>query len=218
MLSNLPHPKLRSFVIGGNTAIERIFTAEGYPLANGLGDAELIVFQGGEDVSPYLYGEEPHPTTHSNSKRDVFEFACYKATQGKFRVGICRGAQFLNVMNGGWLWQHVDGHCNGPHSMKYLYNRKASSISQFVTVTSTHHQLMQPKGGQIWGQASETRKRESVERKLELASDNHYMDAEIVHYPNTRCLCFQPHPEYNSRETREVFFDCVARMVDYAAI
>lgn len=227
MLSNLPKHKLPSFVIGGSPSIERIFEQEGYPIAKGMADAKIIIFQGGEDVSPYLYGDQKHPATFSNERRDKFEVACYRATMGKFRVGICRGAQFLNVMNGGWLWQHVDGH-GGPHDMKYTYTRKESHISQFVSVTSTHHQLMAPKKGhtQIWGVATESTRRESGSLNpddnlkpfvLELADSHHYSDVEICLYPHSRSLCFQPHPEYNSRETREVFFDCLNRMIDNAA-
>lgn len=214
-------PPLRSFVIGGNTAIDLIFQQKGFQLAKGLEDAEVIIFQGGEDVSPHLYGETRHPTTSSNEKRDRFEFACYKATQGKLRIGICRGAQFLNVMNGGFLYQHVDGHCTGPHNLRYTEHIGTSrSITTYCrAITSTHHQLMGPnmKTASLWGLASQTTFRETGiiqsdgKRKTEERQGDHNSDVEICYYDNTRSLCFQPHPEYNSVDTRDLFFNCIER-------
>lgn len=221
MKTRIKFPPLRSFVIGGNTAIDAIFLQRGFRPAKGLDDAQVVIFQGGEDVSPHLYGESRHPTTASNARRDHFEFACYKATQGKLRIGICRGAQFLNVMNGGFLYQHVDGHCSGAHQMRYTENIGSSrSVTRYLRgITSTHHQLIGPnmKSAQLWGLASETTFRETGiinndgKRKTEERQGDHNSDVEICYYGNTRSLCFQPHPEYNSVDTREVFFDCVER-------
>jgi gamma-glutamyl-gamma-aminobutyrate hydrolase PuuD len=209
-------PPLRSFVIGGNLAIDRIFAQQGFVQANGLNDADIIVFQGGEDVSPYFYGDDRHDQTHSSSRRDQFEFACYKATKGKYRVGICRGGQFLNVMNGGWMWQHVDGHAGKPHTLRYTYPEKEAFVTRYCqNITSTHHQLIVPnkKTASIWGTASQTTRREGGGGVAMNMHGDHNSDVEICFYPNTRSLCFQPHPEYNSQETRELFFDCIERML-----
>lgn len=215
-------PPLRSFVIGGNPAIDRIFTQKGFTLAKGLGDAEVVIFQGGSDVSPYLYGAEINPRTNTNPKRDQFEFACYKATRGLFRIGICRGAQFLNVMNGGWLWQHVDGH-GGPHKAIYQYTTPNGAIVKqyYQQITSTHHQLIHPneKTADVWCTASQSTLREMGQRTdgeittMALEGD-HRSDVEVCYYRNTQSLCFQPHPEYNSQETRDLFFDCVERALE----
>lgn len=212
-------PPLRSYVIGSNHAINRIMVDAGFKLAEGMKDAEIVVFQGGADVSPYFYGEMRHPQTHCDEPRDKFEFACYKATMGKFRVGICRGAQFLNVMNGGFLYQHVDGHCNGAHTIRYIKADVARHIiSYHRNITSTHHQMMAPhsKTAHIWAQASESTKKETGvitngQRRVFNFTGDHQSDVEICYYPNTRSLCFQPHPEYNSKETRDLFFDCIER-------
>lgn len=221
-------PPLRSFVIGGNSAIDRIMSNVGFDIAKGLGDAEIVIFQGGEDVSPYLYGDDKNPRTNNNEQRDKFEFACYKATKGKFRIGICRGAQFLNVMNGGFLWQHVDGHCNGPHDVVYSYPDDQLSgrhVSRYYQrITSTHHQMIQPKPkvSECWAMASCSRFREGGNTSadgsivtLQMPDIAHQSDTEICWYPSTRSLCFQPHPEYNSEDTRELFFDCVERAMAF---
>ena len=38
-----------------------------------LTGADLVVFTGGEDVSPAYYGEEPGPFTEWNPERDAYE-------------------------------------------------------------------------------------------------------------------------------------------------
>ena len=71
-------------------------------------DVELVVFTGGADVDPSLYRETMEVRTHSDLARDLFEKMFYKACRTYVvpMVGICRGAQFLTVMNGGKLKQH----------------------------------------------------------------------------------------------------------------
>src|ERR1700677_4699649 len=60
----------------------------------------LVVFTGGADVAPSLYGEEASRETSSYPKRDIFETIVFQKAHSlhKPKVGICRGAQFLNVM------------------------------------------------------------------------------------------------------------------------
>src|SRR5206468_3407306 len=75
-------------------------------------EADLVIFAGGADVDPVLYGEVPHETTCCDPKRDQQDMDLYLmcVEHGIPMLGICRGAQFLHVMNGGKLWQHVDKH------------------------------------------------------------------------------------------------------------
>lgn len=99
--------------------------------------ADAVLFVGGEDVTPSLYGEQRHPETHCNPARDEVEIhAYYEAkTYGKPCIGICRGSQFLWVMMGGKLDQHVEGHI-GPH---IAIDKKTGHL---FPVTSTHHQAV----------------------------------------------------------------------------
>lgn len=221
-------PKLlnafRTHVIGGNHAIEVIFQQEGATLVSHLDMADIVVWTGGSDVNPALYGEEKHPSTAFDAKRDEFEKACYKRAGLKLKVGICRGGQFLNVMNGGSLWQDVDGHAiAGEHPMQYELPLGGQGVlSRTVLVTSTHHQMMIPNlraQCEIWGKAGISTKKASGIRGQSgqflcfERSHNTNGDAEIVYYPKSRSLCFQPHPEYNSKSTRDIFFTCIERML-----
>ncbi len=69
-----------------------------------------LVLQGGSDVSPRSYGEEPlQPDWVGDRARDVVETAlidaCREADLPLF--GVCRGLQMLNVALGGTLYQDI---------------------------------------------------------------------------------------------------------------
>ena len=69
-----------------------------------------LVLQGGNDVAPESYGENPlHPDWHGDRVRDRYEIALVQAfvQAGKPVFGICRGFQLLNVMYGGTLLQDI---------------------------------------------------------------------------------------------------------------
>jgi putative glutamine amidotransferase len=73
-----------------------------------------ICLAGGPDLDPTLYGAlARHPELGAtNAEHDAFELAVARAADaaGLPMLGICRGAQALNVARGGTLHQHVDGH------------------------------------------------------------------------------------------------------------
>ncbi|MGZ6645446.1 MAG: gamma-glutamyl-gamma-aminobutyrate hydrolase family protein [Solirubrobacteraceae bacterium] len=73
-----------------------------------------ICLAGGPDLDPALYGAlERHPELGpTNPEHDAFELAVARAADaaGLPMLGICRGAQALNVARGGTLHQHVAGH------------------------------------------------------------------------------------------------------------
>lgn len=71
---------------------------------------DALVITGGRDVDPATYGQQPHPTTDEPSQdRDAWEFALLGEAlrRGLPVLGICRGAQVLNVALGGTLHQHL---------------------------------------------------------------------------------------------------------------
>lgn len=205
---------MKVFIVGGDHLIERMFLSRNWDVAEGISDADLVCFTGGEDVSPSLYGEA-NVASDCDWHRDVAEMAVWKdivgtdVREGPPCVGICRGGQFLNVMNGGKMWQHVDNHgIHGTHELimypDSLVEEEGMSKHQ---VTSTHHQMMiAGKGARILGIA---------ERATHFYGDPNHpkdkpnFDTEIVFYEKTKTLCFQPHPEYNGDkgDTEELFFN-----------
>jgi gamma-glutamyl-gamma-aminobutyrate hydrolase PuuD len=69
-----------------------------------------LVLQGGIDVSPLSYGEEPlDPAWAGDRVRDLYELDLFWefVNQGKPVLGVCRGAQLINVAMGGTLYQDL---------------------------------------------------------------------------------------------------------------
>ncbi|MGE5129861.1 MAG: gamma-glutamyl-gamma-aminobutyrate hydrolase family protein, partial [Sphingomonadaceae bacterium] len=69
-----------------------------------------LVLQGGADVSPLTYGEEPQDAAWTGDRlRDVYEIELLHefVEAGKPVLGICRGAQLINVAFGGTLYQDI---------------------------------------------------------------------------------------------------------------
>lgn len=71
-----------------------------------MGLIDALIFAGGGDLDPSLYGAKPHPKIERvNAERDSFEISLARtALKGaKPVLGICRGMQLLNVAGGGTL-------------------------------------------------------------------------------------------------------------------
>jgi putative glutamine amidotransferase len=69
-----------------------------------------LVLQGGNDVAPESYGENPlNPDWHGDRIRDRYEMELIDAfvRAGKPVFGVCRGFQLLNVHFGGTLLQDI---------------------------------------------------------------------------------------------------------------
>lgn len=79
-----------------------------------LSPEDLVIFTGGTDINPLLYGELPHPKTQVTSntigRRDQFCVDLYKACLevGCSVLGICRGLQHIAAMKGIKLIQHIE--------------------------------------------------------------------------------------------------------------
>lgn len=188
-------------------------------------EADLVLFTGGEDVTPNLYGKKPHPMTLCNPRRDAFEKAAFERARklDKHMIGICRGAQFLCVMAGGILVQHQDNP-SPQHLMK-------TSSGKCIEVTSDHHQAQYPwllplTDRTILGWTVGLCSRHEGETVYEemvkgcLKEGNNQFDRteiEIVYYPKIKALAIQSHPEWafppetgNQRE----YIDYVRTLLD----
>lgn len=191
---------LKVHIINPNVQYIDMYYNQGWSIAGDIREADLVQFTGGEDVSPHLYGEETHPRTHYSLARDDREARAFRAclAMGKPMAGICRGGQFLNVMCGGKMYQHVDGHAiAGTHAVVDL------DTGGQVFCTSTHHQMMRPSNdGLILGVASEARHVEMMDgRATKTIAQKRGEDVEVVYYEKQNALCFQPHPEYMSHDS-----------------
>src|SRR3954454_3186531 len=96
-------------------AIRVVLPPVGAPgVAELLDRLDGVCLSGGPDLDPAAYGaRERHPELGpTEPSLDEFELALARAALavGVPLLGICRGAQTLNVAAGGTLHQHLDGH------------------------------------------------------------------------------------------------------------
>ena len=117
----------RDAVLIARTYVDIVLDAGGVPVllppvvesAHAVDRVDAVLLSGGRDVAPDRYGAAPHPATGvAHPDRDAAELAVLdRALELDLPVlGVCRGAQLLNVAFGGTLHQHLpdvvghDGH------------------------------------------------------------------------------------------------------------
>jgi putative glutamine amidotransferase len=153
-----PHPEMAL----GMTYLRAIEAVGGMPVVlPPLGDAAALLdrldgicLSGGPDLDPDAYGApdrhaELGPTEPS---LDAFELALARAAdeRGMPVLGVCRGAQALNVARGGTLHQHVPGHRQTEpatattHSVRVERGSRLASLVGVrpLRVNSFHHQAV----------------------------------------------------------------------------
>jgi len=137
-----------------------------------LGVIDGLIFAGGEDIEPSIYGGNSHSTISAIDKgRDEFELAlAEEALRNSMpTLGICRGSQLLNVATGGKLIEDVPDEIGdsirhrlnadeaSDHSVKIEQGSRLAEImgSNELNVKSQHHQGMRtvPEVWQISAQA-----------------------------------------------------------------
>jgi gamma-glutamyl-gamma-aminobutyrate hydrolase PuuD len=166
----------------------------------------LVCFTGGEDVSPGIYGHQ-NLQSHCSRRRDEEEVLIFQQAQ-KHKIpmtGICRGSQFLNVMCGGTMVQHLKrNHGGGLHECQTIDGKT-------FKVTSSHHQMSVPgEGGEVLAWADQRVGVEDCVYDGELPDSILEKDAETIkedgeplvrvtealYYPEYKVFAVQHHPEW----------------------
>lgn len=119
-----------------------------------------VVITGGPDLDPAAYGQQRHPKTDepvaASRARDAWEYALVAGAikRGIPVLGICRGAQVINVVMGGTLHQHLPdvlGHPNHQQGNAVFATssvrtvpgtRLASLIGETSDAQCYHHQAI----------------------------------------------------------------------------
>lgn len=185
-----------------------------------LAKVDCLVLTGGEDIDPSYYGEEPDPALEDvNKERDVSDMAMLQEAidEDMPTLCTCRGAQVLNVLSGGSLYQDIPSteefkdsgilH-RDPEEVDFTYHEvtieKDSLLSQIVgkdrlNVNSWHHQGLKDIGENL---------------KVTATSDDGMVEC-IERTDCTYVIGVQWHPEWSVEEGDDsflVFFtDLMAR-------
>lgn len=151
----------------------------------------LVLFTGGADISPELYKHtSPKGECFCNKDRDIRETAIFEKAMkhGIKMTGICRGFQFLNVMAGGYMIHHLEGHTGASHEM-------ATSRNEKLLVNSLHHQMaMLPDNAYLIGWSDKRRSDTYIGDKDEpVSAPTHEVEAAI--FPEINAAGVQYHPE-----------------------
>ncbi len=146
--------------------LDAIRNAGGFPILLPPGEKGVVrilelvdglVFAGGGDIEPSIYGGNSHSTIAGvDPERDEFELAfAEKVLQNSIpTLGICRGSQLLNVATGGKLIEDVPGELGdsilhrlsvGEASEHQVQIERGSRLAEItgsneVNVKSQHHQ------------------------------------------------------------------------------
>jgi putative glutamine amidotransferase len=160
----------RHYSIGG-VYVEAVTDAGGVPVVlpsidpgfaiQAVSRLDAVIISGGNDIDPALYGATIDGSVDPDPPRDAWELALIHAarTLGVPLLGICRGAQLLNVAYGGTLIQHIwdarDDHpalwigqtkkiATGMHEVEFEPDSRFAAIygTERRTVNSLHHQAL----------------------------------------------------------------------------
>ena len=112
-----------------------------------LEQLDAIVLAPGRDIEPQHYGQERHPLlAPTEPRRDAFELELTRRAleRGLALLGICRGAQMLNVALGGTLAQDVSlltaGHPSDPGWARWK-EVEAASLRGAPTPAHPRHEI-----------------------------------------------------------------------------
>jgi putative glutamine amidotransferase len=89
-----------------------------------------MVIGGGANVDPARYAQQPAIEYVYDEQRDEFEWRVLREVmkRGLPLLGICRGAQLINVFAGGNLWQNLTEDMPGLNLRRHVLARKLVSI------------------------------------------------------------------------------------------
>jgi gamma-glutamyl-gamma-aminobutyrate hydrolase PuuD len=184
-----------------------------------IGGLDGVILQGGADVAPETYGEKPLKKEWSgDAVRDRYEMALVREClhQNKPILGICRGAQLLNVAFGGTLYQDIatqnpkaiihrdwEVYDQNFHSVKFEGSSYCKKVFQCecAQVNSIHHQAVKDLGKGLVVEA--------------VAEDDGMVEA--IRAPKEKFVFgFQWHPEFHDLGNKSLL-DCRPLLKEFLA-
>jgi putative glutamine amidotransferase len=172
----------------------------GASLTDLVADLDGLVLQGGADVCPRTYGEEAlRPEWEGDERRDRYEIELIHRFReaGKPVLGVCRGAQVINVAFGGTLFQDIttqvetelvhrdwEPYDENRHQVDLVEGSALAELYPGVrsaTINSVHHQSVKDLGDDLVVEARSTD--DGVIEALRLADDEGVYIAGVQWHP-----------------------------------
>jgi putative glutamine amidotransferase len=148
--------------------IEAVRRAGGIPLLLPPGEPQIeellkpldgLILSGGGDIDPLHYGSDGHPAVYLvDGPRDAMELALAQAAARRQlpTLGVCRGAQLINVALGGTLVEHLPDETDNtlahrqepsgavPHAVAITPGSRLAAVlgEEVVVGASWHHQAI----------------------------------------------------------------------------
>ena len=177
-------------------------------IVHNIEEADLVLFEGGEDINPALYDEPAGRFTHFYQRRDDIEVRAFNEAKrlGISMWGTCRGAQLSCVLSGGKLIQDMNHHRS--HELTMYDGTK------FITNT-LHHQMAYPynlvKGEDYYILAAAYGLSNTYEdgwgKQIDMPVKNNkglIEEPEFIYYPKISNLSIQGHPEMMDSDSKMV--------------
>jgi putative glutamine amidotransferase len=179
-----------------------------------------LVLMGGSDVSPESYGEKAlKPEWNGDRIRDEYEIALLRAfiAAGKPVLGVCRGAQVINVAQGGTLYQDIASQFPGALNHRnwdiYDQNSHATAIVPGSGLARLYPGLTLTKTNSVHHQAARELGRDLA---VEAWSEPDRMVEAIRWNGPSYVFAVQWHPEFHDRRDAS-FIDDTPILDDFLA-
>lgn len=166
-----------------------------------------LLLHGGADIAPESYGEEPiKDAWKGDRERDLYEIELFKAFKAAEKpiLGVCRGAQLINVALGGTLYQDIETQVEGSleHRNWHIYDQNFHEVEvpprTYLSklglqgtwrTNSIHHQGLRDLGEGLTAEAVSTKDK----------------IVEAIKYQGTPYICgVQWHPEFQDTNDKSL--------------
>lgn len=167
-----------------------------------------LILSGGHDVDPHGYGEEPQQKLGDIwPERDQFDMTLLKLAEARKLpiLGICRGAQIINVAHGGSLYQDLSYRTKP--TLKHEQGQRPDLMTHTIKVARATH--LAEVLGKTEFQSNSFHHQLIKDVAPDLIASAHAADGvtEGLESHDGRILAVQWHPEMLHRNSREAFMN-----------